>query len=243
MRTAIVLAAAVGVGGCGSGDPGLVVFGASSLQPAFDRYDAGFPGAPVRASYAGSDQLAVQIEQGAHPDVFASADLEWPRRLHREGFVSRPVVFAANRLVLAVPKDSSITSLAGVEKRGVKLVIGDRSVPVGAYTREVLSRLPRSRRGAILANVRSEEPELSSVVAKLAGGAADAGFVYATDVRAAATRLRAIPLPAHLQPRVSYGAAVVNGASDPGEARRYVSGLLRGAGARDLRATGFLPPP
>ena len=40
------------------------------------------------------------------PDVFASANTKLPDALYRKGLVEKPVVFAANRLVLAVPKDS-----------------------------------------------------------------------------------------------------------------------------------------
>ena len=111
---------------------------ASSLQDAFTRYAASFPNADIHQSFAGSDQLAAQIRSGARPDVFASASTNYPQQLHRAGLVQKPQVFAANRLVIAVPKNSDISSLADLAKPGTTLVIGDNSVPVGAYTREVL---------------------------------------------------------------------------------------------------------
>ncbi len=229
--------------GCGGGSGGaLVVLGASSLQEPLSEYAGGFGGAEVRTSFAGSDQLAAEIRQGAAADVFASADTEYPARLHREGLVGKPRVFAANELVLAVPAGSDVDSLGDLARPGTDLVIGDRTVPVGAYTRTVLARLPGPRRRAILANVRSEEPEVSSVVAKLEQGAADAGFVYATDVRGAAG-LKTVPIPARLRPDVAYAAAVVSGSDDAPAARRFLAGLLAGAGAADLRRAGFLPPP
>jgi molybdate transport system substrate-binding protein len=228
----------------GGGEPRLTVFGAASLQGSLSAYGKSFAGARVRGSFAGSDQLAAQIRQGARPDVFASADTTYPAQLYREGLVERPRVFAANRLVIAVPAASRIASLADLTRPGTKLVIGDPSVPVGAYTRQVLARLPAAERRAVLANVRSQEPEVSSVLAKLLGGAADAGFVYVTDTRAAPSgRLRTIPLPERLQPEVAYAAAVVRGTSQPGLARRYLGGLLSGRGAVELRRAGFLPPP
>lgn len=241
---AALAAALAGCGGAGGASHQLTVFAASSLQNSLSAYAKSFPGVTVRSSFAGSDQLAAQIRQGARPDVYAAADTSYPQQLHRAGLVGRPRVFAANRLVVAVPAGSRIASLADLAKPGVKLVIGDPSVPVGAYTRQVLARLPAGERRAILANVRSQEPEVSSIVAKLAGGAADAGFVYATDARAAPPgRLRTIPLPARLQPEVAYAAAVVRGAPDPALARRWLDGLLAGRGAADLRRAGFLPPP
>ena len=57
----------------------------------------------MRASFAGSDELAAQIRQGVKPDVFASANTKLPDELFEEGLVEKPVVFAANELVLAVP--------------------------------------------------------------------------------------------------------------------------------------------
>jgi molybdate transport system substrate-binding protein len=197
----------------------------------------------VRTSFAGSDQLAAQIRQGAPAAVFASADTAYPAQLYRAGLVEKPRLFAANRLVIAVPAGSDVSSLADLAKPGIRLVIGDPSVPVGAYTRAVLSRLPTAERREILANVRSEEPQVSSVLAKLEQGAADAGFVYVTDAKAAGDAVKAIALPAPLQPDVAYAAAVVRGSGEEAPARRFLAGLLHGEGAADLRRAGFLPPP
>jgi molybdate transport system substrate-binding protein len=238
--------AVLGLGACGGGDDNqqvLVVSAASSLQDAFTEYAQSFPGADIKQSFAGSDQLAAQIRQGARPDVYAAASTDYPDELYKDGLVEKPRVFAANRLVIAVPKDSNVHSLSDLAESGVTLVIGDPSVPVGSYTREVLDGLPAPERAAILANVRSEEPEVAGIVAKLTGGAADAGFVYVTDVKAAGPDLRAIRVPAGLQPDVAYGVAIVKGASNSELARHYVNGLFNGAGKRALHATGFLPPP
>jgi molybdate transport system substrate-binding protein len=230
--------------GCGAGGQSqLTVFAASSLQNSLTAYGDSFKGAEVRSSFAGSDTLAAQIRQGAGPDVFASADTTYPDELYREGLVARPVVFAANELVVAVPSHSEISRLAGLARPGTKIAIGDPSVPVGSYSREILRELPEGEREGILANVRSEEPEVSSIVAKLDQGAADAGFVYATDVKAAGGGLRAIRLPADLRPTVAYAAAVVKGSGERKLASRYLGGLLNGGGAADLRRAGFLPPP
>jgi molybdate transport system substrate-binding protein len=91
--------------------------------------------------------------------------------------------------------------------------------------------------------VRSQESEVASITAKLTTGAADAGFVYATDALAAGSDLRTIRLPARLQPRVAYAAAVVTGSAHPAAARAFLAGIVHGQGQRDLRAAGFLPPP
>ena len=232
-----------GGSGGGSGDGTLVVLGASSLTEAVTEYAEQFEGASVKTSFAGSDQLAAQIRQGAKADVFLSADTGYPAELHREGLVEKPELFAANELVVIVPAGSDLRSLSQLGEPGTKVVIGDPSVPVGSYTRTVLGRLPAAEREAILANVRSEEPEVAAIVAKVEQGAADAGFVYVTDARAAGDMVDTIAIPARLQPEVAYGGAVVAGSGDPAAASEFLNGLIEGEGAADLRRAGFVPPP
>jgi molybdate transport system substrate-binding protein len=246
----LIVLAAIGLSaaaqsGCGGGsdeEPALTVLAASSLTEALSRYGDSFGGANVRTSFGGSDQLAAQIRQGAKVDVFASADTAYPAELHREGLVEEPVVFARNRLVVVAPLDGDVGSLEDLARPGTKIVLGDRSVPVGEYARAVLERLPDEEREAILANVRSEEPEVSSVLAKVVDGAADAGFVYATDAKTVAGQVRAVAIPERGQPNVAYAAAVVAGSDEPELARRYLQGLLRGSGVEYLHEAGFLAP-
>lgn len=226
-------------GGDGGGD--LVVSAASSLTDAFPVYARSLDGT-VRFQFAGSDELAAQIRQGVKPDVFAAASPRFPDQLHAEGLVGRPVAFATNRLVLAVPQDSTIRSLTDLTEPGTTIAIGSAKVPIGSYTRDVLDRLGPAQAQAILANVRSEEPDVKGIVGKLAQGAVDAGFVYVTDVAAADTQIRAITLPARLQPQVVYEAAVVTGAPHPQAARRFIAGLLRGDAQTALKEAGFGAP-
>jgi molybdate transport system substrate-binding protein len=245
MRRAVIVLALVLIAGCGgSADkPQLTVSAATSLKNAINDYSRGFDQATVRASFAGSDELAAQIRQGVKPDVFASANTKLPDELYKAGLVEKPRVFAANQLVLAVPDDSTITSLQDLTKAGTTIAMGSESVPVGSYTRKVLAGLPQDQSKAILANVRSDEPDVGGVVGKVATGAVDAGFVYITDVKAAEGKLKAIELPAQLKPQVAYGVAVVKGAKHPEQAKKFIDGLLDGAGRDALDRAGFLPPP
>jgi molybdate transport system substrate-binding protein len=234
--------------GCGSsGDdskPTLTVSAATSLKQAVTAYGEDFGDASVRTSFAGSDELAAQIRQGVKPDVFASANTTLPDALYQEGLVDKPVVFAANKLVLAVPASGAkVTSLDDLEKPGTTIAMGSESVPVGSYTRKVLDKLPASESKAILANVRSNEPDVGGVVGKIAQGAVDAGFVYVTDVKGSGGKLKAIDLPAELQPQVAYGVAVVKGSKHPEQAKTFLDGLVSGDGRKQLDAAGFLPPP
>ena len=199
--------------------------------------------ADVRLSFAGSDELAAQIRQGAKVDVYAAANTKLPDDLHADGLLEKPVQFATNEFVLAVPKDSQIDSIDDLTEQGTNVVIGSESVPIGAYTRETLAKLPADQEKAILANVRSNEPDVKGIVGKLTQGAADAGFVYVTDVNAAGGKLKAIELPAGLEPQVTYGAGVVNKAEERELAQKCVDGLTNGDCADALRDAGFGPAP
>jgi molybdate transport system substrate-binding protein len=248
MRTRALLATAIAstaaLAGCGNDDGDeLVISAAASLQPAFSAYtDA--EGIDAKQSFAGSDELAAQIRQGLRPDVYVAANTALPRSLAREGLLERPVEFAANELVLAVPADDdAIDSLDDLARPGVTLVIGAEGVPVGAYTREVLQRLGGAERRAILANVRSSEPDVKGVVGKLVQGAADAGVVYRTDVDATDGELRAIELPEDLQPIVAYAAGVVKGTRQPAAAQAFLDDLGEGNCHDALLTGGFGDPP
>jgi molybdate transport system substrate-binding protein len=242
---AIVLSALAGCGASsGANDrPQLIVSAASSLRNAFGDYARAFKPAVVRLSLSGSDELAAQIRAGGRADVFAAANTKLPAALFKEGKVEKPVEFTANRLVLAVPATSDVNSLDDVAKPGTKLAIGSASVPVGAYTRQVLSGLPAIQRDRILANVKTAEPDVAGIVGKLTQAAVNAGFVYATDVAATGGQLRAIHLPARLQPTVVYAAAIVRGTSHHDQAKAFLDGLAGPSGQAALRKAGFLPLP
>ena len=244
----VILAFALAVVGCGSDDepaaqerPRLVVSAAASLSDALTACSRDFQGADVKLSFAGSDELAAQIRQGVKPDVFAAADTRLPEELANEGLLGTPVEFATNELVIAVGGDgTAVEKVEDLAKPGIDIAIGAETVPVGAYTREVLGRLPAGLEEEILANVRSEEPDVKGVVGKLTQGAADAGFVYLTDVTDGVT---GVELPPDLRPTVAYGAGVVDGADQPELAQQYLDGLTDGPCADALREEGFGSPP
>lgn len=240
---ALLVTAVAGCGSGGGGKPDLIVTGASSLKAPLTEYGNSFSDATVRLSFGGSDELAAQIRAGGRADVFAAANTTLPDALFSEGKVEKPVDFTANRLVLAVPKHSNVKSLDDVAKAGVKLAIGSETVPIGSYTRQVLSGLPAVEKNRILANVKTAEPDVAGIVGKLTQGAVDAGFVYATDVQAASGSLTAVQLPASLQPTVVYAAAIVKGTKHHDQAKAFLDGLVSGTGQDDLRKSGFLPLP
>jgi molybdate transport system substrate-binding protein len=242
---ALLVAAALPTG-CSSGgdDEELTVAAASSLRPALSDPGEASPGeVPVRFTFAGSDLLAGQIRQGAAIDVIAAASTIQPDSLFAKGLVSRPVEFAGNRLVIGVPSGGRIESVDDLAAPGVAVVMGDESVPVGIYGREMLDLLPGPTREAIMRNVRSMEQDSTSITAKLTQGAADAGIVYATDVLAAGGELRAVPVPDSLQPAIAYSAAVVTDSDMPEQAKAFIQSLVSGELSDELKQAGLTPPP
>jgi molybdate transport system substrate-binding protein len=230
-------------GGDGSAEnTRLVVSAAASMTEALEACAPEFEraeNADVRLSFAGSDELAAQIRQGARVDAYAAANTTLPEELYDEDLLSQPVEFATNEFVLAVPADSQIDSVEDIAREGTKVVVGSESVPIGSYTRETLAKLPPAQEEAVLANVVSNEPDVKGIVGKLTQGAGDAGFVYVTDVNATGGDLKAIDLPEELEPQVTYGAGVPTEAREPELGQAFVDGLTNGPCADALAEAGF----
>lgn len=241
MRRGLALAASlVAVAAVGGGftsaraEEPAVVYAAASLTDVLPKVSPS-----SRFQFAGSNQLAFQIRNGAPADVFASASPVYTQELYLAGLVEKPRLFATNSLVLAVPRSNParIRSVQDLARRPkLKLVVAGAKVPIGLYTREVLKRLGLLR---VLRKAVSQEPDVKGIVGKLAFGQADAGFVYATDVRASSSRLLAIPLPARSQPMVRYEIAVVKGTKNRAGALELIADLLGEDGRRELKRAGF----
>jgi molybdate transport system substrate-binding protein len=232
LALAAAMPGATTAGGAAAKD--LNVFAAASLTQVFPKIDN-----RPRYDFAGSDQLAVQIQQGAPADVFAAASPKYPELLYRQGLVQKPIRFATNTLVLIVPRSNpaSIHSVMDLKKPGVRLVIGDATVPVGSYTRTVLSNLGIT--AAVMKNVVSQETDVKGVVGKVSLGEADAGFVYATDVRPVLGKVGVIRIRESAQPHVVYEVAVVRNAPHLREAYAFVTRLIRPPAQRTLVRYGF----
>ena len=213
----------------------ITVYAAASLTDVFPQIDKG-----PRYSFGGSNTLAAQIRQGAPADVFASANMTLPNGLYSSGGCSKPVVFTRNALVIVVPRSNpaNVRSVYSLTRKGIKLVIAGSGVPVGSYTLQVLKNMNLS--SSVLANVVSRETDVREVLAKVALGEADAGFVYSTDAKVDAGKVKVIRLPAWAQPKVQYGICVVSSSSDKAGARAFVKKVLSKAGQAKLRKAGFL---
>jgi molybdate transport system substrate-binding protein len=215
--------------------PRLTIYAAASLTEVFPRIDR-----RPAYNFAGSNQLATQIRQGAPADIFVSAAPSFTQDLFKERQVEKPKAFVSNKLVLAIPcsNPAGLSSVFDLRRKNVKLVIGTERVPIGSYTRQVLRNLGMT---SVLSKVVSEEPDVKGIVGKVALGEADAGFVYRTDVQPVKDRVRMIVIPAWAQPKVRYEVAVVASSRSKAAARAWVRMILTNARARRLlKQAGFL---
>jgi len=233
----------------------ITVYAAASLTDAFQELGTLMErdSAPTRVRYnfAGSQQLAVQLEQGAKADVFASADQRWMDYVQERRLTAgAPRVFAHNRLVAILPKSNPgrIHELQDLAREGVKLVVGAEAVPVGKYTREMIRRLeqragfPPAYGEKVVANVVSQEENVKSVVAKVQLGEADAGIVYRSDVTSrVAPTVTVLEIPEDANVLASYPVAVLAASNDPAGARAFVTLLLGSHGREVLARHGLVP--
>jgi molybdate transport system substrate-binding protein len=231
----------------------LTVLAASSLTNVYPKIGAAFtethPGVTFGFSFAGTDQLAAQIQQGAPADVFAGASTKYGDQLASAHQIDPYKIFCTNRLVLIVPASNpaGITSLKDLATEPVKLVIGAEAVPIGAYTRTVLANLDATYGSGYstkaLSHVVSDEQDVTSIVTKVQMGEADAGFVYVTDALTAGSKVKTLSLPKAAQAVASYPVAVVSASTHKTQALVFAEYMLGPVAQRLLRQAGFGPPP
>lgn len=242
---ALLLLAACGGGRAGTAaapvDPAagpVTVFAAASLTEVFQDLGSAFtkahPGAAVTFSFAGSQSLVAQVQQGAPADLLATAD-EKSAASVRADLATDPVVLARNRLALVTEKGDPLhlNGLADLARPGVKVVLAGPTVPAGKAARKALAA------AGVRVHPVSEELDVKAVLQKVRLGEADAGIVYVTDLQAAGGAVTGYALPGVSN---SYPAAVVRGAAHPQAAAAFLA-LARSPEGRAVFARhGFLPP-
>jgi molybdate transport system substrate-binding protein len=226
----------------------LNVYAASSLSEAFGEierlYEQSNPGVDVSVTFAGSQVLRLQIEQGALADVFASANEAHMQALVDAGLARESRVFARNDLVIIVPPDNpaDIESLEDLAHAN-RVVLGTANVPVGQYARQVLRlAAPTSGEGfeaMVLSRVASEESNARLARAKVELGEADAAIVYRTDA-GASERVRVVEIPAELNVIAAYPMAVLERTRARAAAEAWVELVESPEGRSLLARHGFI---
>lgn len=238
------------------GSRNITVLAAASLTEAFTElgklFETQNPDAKVTFSFAGSQQLAQQLIQGADADVFASASAKYMDAATADMRVSADDVktFALNKLVVIYPKDNpaGLKDLKDLAKPGVKLDLADQSVPVGQYSLTFLDKAIQNSgfdiqyKENVLNNVVSYEDNVKAVVAKVSLGEADAGIVYVTDITAdAAEKIGKIDIPDALNTIAAYPIAPISDSKNADLANAFVTMVLSPDGQAVLAKYGFLP--
>ncbi|GHF43004.1 molybdate transport system substrate-binding protein [Deinococcus metalli] len=251
LRTVTLTALLLTVGSASAAT--LTVFAAASLTDAFTEVGRAFDaqtGNTTTFSFAGSQALRTQLENGAKADVYASANDAQYTPLVTKGMVAAGQPFVRNRLTLIAPKSNpALQTLADLAKPGLKLVIADKTVPVGDYTRRMLGAIDRSNAygrdfsARVLRNVVSEETNVRQVALKVQLGEADAAVVYATDVTPTLRPLvRVIALPSRFNQSATYPIGVLRASASPDAAQAFVTFVKSAAGQQILKKWGFLSP-
>jgi molybdate transport system substrate-binding protein len=235
----------------------LTVMAAASLTDAFTdlgkQFEAGHPGVSVQFNFAGSQQLAQQITEGAPADVFASANQKQMQVVVDAGKIAADaaVPFASNRLVIIYPKDNpaGLTDLAGLSTAGLKLVLAAKEVPVGQYSLDFLDKAAADAafgagyRDAVMENVVSYEENVKSVLTKVALGEADAGIVYTSDITgSAAGEIGKLDIPDALNVIATYPIAAIGDSAVPEMAQAFVDFVVSAEGQAILAKYGFISP-
>ena len=233
----------------------LTIFAAASVTDAFRSVGAAFirenPGTELTFNFAGSQQLAAQLELGSRADVFASADERWMSYAREKSLIDgEPAVFTHNWLVVIYPRSNParIQRLADLARPGLKLVLAADAVPAGHYSRDMLRNLGRAEGNTgdfttrVLANVVSNEESVRGVVTRVQLGEADAGVVYRSDVTSEVARfVSVLEIPRQQNVMASYPIAVLKGSAVPVLARRFVDFVRSTSGQQILSRHGFEP--
>ncbi len=234
----------------------LTVLAAASLTEPFkeigQQFEAQNPGTKVSFNFAGSQQLAQQLAQGAPADVFASASPKYMDAAVDAKRVAKgsAATFVKNRLVVIYPKDNpaGLKELKDLAKAGLKLDFAAKEVPVGQYSLDFLDKAVKDSgfdptfKDAALKNVVSYEDNVKAVLTKVALGEADAGIVYTSDITEdAANTVGKLDIPDALNVIATYPIATIADSRNADLAQTFMNLVLSSEGQAVLGKYGFIP--
>lgn len=254
MRLLLFVASLALSAACGPPSAGheqvVTIFAAASLRTALDEVDRQIlrPGGLLtRRVYAGTPDLARQIEAGAPADLVIAADEAWMDRMQQGGHLrdSSRVTLLGNALALIAPADADLpigldptTDLRTRLGDGRLAMADPDTVPAGRHARQALTSLGLWDQ---VADRLAPHENVRAALAVVAAGEAPLGLVYASDA-VDQPRVRVLAdVPAQSHAPIRYPAALTR-----------TSGPRAGAVLRHLRGNealgvflrhGFRPPP
>lgn len=150
------------------------------------------PSIDLELIFAGSQTLAMQLNEGAHAAIFISANLTQIQRIR--GF-TEPTVLVENQLV-AITTNSDLTTVAEAIHNATQILVAHQDVPAGQYTYDALVQLGVWE--TIKPKIVSYEHSVQAVLTKMVMGQADLGFVYRTDAANANDRVHIIDFSSNI---------------------------------------------
>lgn len=237
------------------------LYAAGSLKMALSEVAAAFEsaiGVSVATHFGPSGLLAAEIASGAPADIFASANMTYPRALQEAGQSSPVRRFARNELCALVKPGLDVTTENLLDRMlDPQIRVGSstpRADPSGDYAFESFGKAESLKPGAGAA--------LEKKVLKLVGdrdsavppegriaygwhvdeGRADIFLTYCTNALAAQKQYpgqQMVELPDALAVGADYGLTVMNGA--PAEAEQLAEFILSPDGQEILASYGFSP--
>lgn len=220
----------------------MTVSAAASLTNAFTElktlFEKAHPGITVHVNFAASNPLLKQIVEGAPVDVFASADQDTMNQAEKANVIDKATRrdFARNDLVLIVPKGAPRPADLAALAQCPRIAVGNPdSVPVGRYTKAALE-------AAGLWNTLHDHfiqgVNVRQVLAYVARGEVDAGFVYRTDAQQMHDKVD-IVMPVEGHAPILYPIAVVTTGNNAAAGKQFLDFVLSPQGRTVLARYGF----
>ncbi len=199
-------------------------------------YEKAHPGTKVTFSFAGSQELAAQVKQGAPADALVTADTKTMDGLKAETGDAK--IIAKNRLVIAAGKGNpfKIDELKDLADTKLKVVLAAPEVPVGRYSKQILDAQK------VEVKPVSQEPNVRAVLGKVEMGEADAGLVYKTDSAKSGDKVVTVEIPDEQNAVASYPAATLKQSKNTEAAAAFVAWLSTPEAQKILQEAGFQQP-
>ena len=224
----------------------LSIAAAADLQFALDDLSRGFlsshPDIDLRPVYGSSGNFFSQIQNQAPFDLYLSADVEYPRKLVRQGIGVPDSIFtyAVGRIVVWVPAQSPLNPKTALQSASVRhlAIANPQHAPYGRAAEAALRSLGvynRVQPKLVLGENVAQTLEF------VQSGAADAGIVALSLALAPPVRNqgRYWEIPLDDYPKMEQGGVIVKNSP---AARAFRSWMLAPEGARVLKAYGFSLP-